>query len=319
MDRKGRVQIARRLIFENEQSEAMAMAQPTLSGVRLLHDGKDAFAARVLLMRAARRTLDIQYYIWHDDLSGSLLLDEIASAAGRGVQVRLLLDDNGVSGLDAQLAAMAERDNVAVRLFNPFPLRWPKALSWLFAFRRLNRRMHAKSLTADGKATIVGGRNVGDEYFDAKPEGLFEDLDVLAAGPIADDVHAEFERHWRNPAAKNIDEIVACVSRARQAQVFLQSKTKTRSDAAERYRAAIRDLPIAEDVRDGDLDLLPAPLALSVNAALENQADANAPCELDSLLPEGLGTPTREHPGFGLFRTDPAGHGGSRGACPRRR
>lgn len=268
------------------------MGKPTLSGVRLLYDGKDAFAARVLLMRAARHTLDIQYYIWHDDLSGSLLLDEIASAAGRGVQVRLLLDDNGVSGLDARLAALAERDNVAVRLFNPFPLRWPKALNWLLAFRRLNRRMHAKSLTADGRATIVGGRNVGDEYFDAKPQGLFEDLDVLAAGPIAGDVLAEFEQHWRSSVAKNLAEILPCVSRARQAQML--DETKARSDAAERYRAAIRALPIAEDLRDGDLDLTPAPLVLSVNTALENQGCADAPCGLDALLPQGLGIPKRE-------------------------
>lgn len=276
------------------QSDAQAAKRPPQCGVRLLHDGKDAFAARVLLLRAARHTLDIQYYIWHDDLSGSLLLEEIASAAARGVQVRLLLDDNGISGLDGRLSALAEHENIAVRLFNPFPLRRLKPLSWLFAFRRLNSRMHAKSITADGKATIVGGRNVGDEYFDAKAQGLFEDLDLLAAGLIAGDVRAQFERHWLSPDAKVLAEIVPRVSRAAKAKALARSTQKAQSDAAERYRAAIRDLPFVEDLRDGDLDLVAAPLRLSVNRALDSRGVADAPCGLDELMPEGLARPQRE-------------------------
>ena len=152
---------------------APAAAHPALSGIHALADGRSAFATRELLIKAARRTLDIQYYIWHDDISGTLLLRSLLDAAQRGVRVRLLLDDNGIAGLDATLAALDAQPNVEVRLYNPFVQRSFKPLGYLTEFRRLNRRMHNKSLTADNAAAIVGGRNVGDEYFAAaKQVGL---------------------------------------------------------------------------------------------------------------------------------------------------
>src|SRR5690606_28605800 len=135
------------------------------SGLHMLKDGREAFAARVLLSRAAVRSLDIQYYIWHGDLSGTLMLEAVREAADRGVRVRMLLDDNGIAGIDAVLAALDRHPNVEIRLFNPFVLRSPKMLGYLADFSRLNRRMHNKSFTADNQATIIGGRNVGDEYF----------------------------------------------------------------------------------------------------------------------------------------------------------
>ncbi|MFP3711193.1 phospholipase D family protein, partial [Paraburkholderia sp. SIMBA_009] len=85
----------------------------------------------------------------------------------------LLLDDNGTSGLDTVLAALDAHPNIEVRLYNPFAVRWPKSIGYLTDFRRLNRRMHNKSLTADNQATIVGGRNIGDEYFGATNGVLF--------------------------------------------------------------------------------------------------------------------------------------------------
>lgn len=127
------------------------------SGVQLLSDPQSAFAARLLLVREATQTLDLQYYIWHGDRTGTLLLDALLDAADRGVRVRLLLDDNGISGLDAVLSALDGHPMISVRLFNPFALRFPKALGFLLDFSRLNRRMHNKSLTADGAATIVRG------------------------------------------------------------------------------------------------------------------------------------------------------------------
>ncbi|MBV7366074.1 phospholipase D-like domain-containing protein, partial [Streptococcus vulneris] len=108
-------------------------------------------------------------------------------AADRGVRVRLLLDDNGTSGLDRELAALDGHPNIEVRLYNPFALRWPKTLGYLTDFSRLNRRMHNKSFTADNQATIIGGRNVGDEYFGAANGVLFTDLDVLAIGAAVQD------------------------------------------------------------------------------------------------------------------------------------
>ena len=186
----------------------LAARHPGMSGVYPLLDSRDAFAARMLLARAADRSLDIQYYIWHGDMSGMLLLQELQQAAARGVRVRLLLDDNGISGLDATLAALDAHPNVEVRLFNPFPSRTLRWTGYLTDFSRLNRRMHNKSFTADSQATIVGGRNVGDEYFDAAEGSVFVDLDVLAVGPVVHEVSSDFDRYWASGSAYPVDRLL---------------------------------------------------------------------------------------------------------------
>lgn len=178
----------------------MVEAHPGKSGIVALTDDLDAFAVRVLLAQAAERSLDVQYYIWQQDLSGTLLLEALHRAADRGVRVRLLLDDNNTRGLDKLLAALDAHPNIEVRLFNPFLHRRWRALGYLSDFARLNRRMHNKSFTADGQVTIIGGRNIGDEYFGAG-DFLFADLDVLAIGPVAADVAQDFDRYWNSPPA----------------------------------------------------------------------------------------------------------------------
>ncbi|MFZ1470390.1 MAG: phospholipase D family protein [Paracoccaceae bacterium] len=170
------------------------------TGVAALQNGADAFAARIILADAAVSSIDAQYYIWRGDLTGYLLLDSLQRAADRGVRVRLLLDDNGTSGLDSVLAALDGHRNIEVRLYNPFNLRRYKLLSYTFDFFRLNRRMHNKSFTVDGHAAILGGRNVGDEYFGTGPSALFVDLDVLAVGVVVPEVSADFDRYWAAPS-----------------------------------------------------------------------------------------------------------------------
>ncbi|MCZ4353838.1 phospholipase D family protein [Roseovarius aestuarii] len=164
-----------------------------------LPDGKDAFAARMVLADTAVSSIDAQYYIWRGDMTGYLLLDALLRAAQRGVRVRLLLDDNGISGLDGPLSTLNAHPNAEVRLYNPFTLRRFKLLSYTFDFFRLNRRMHNKSFTVDGRVTIMGGRNIGDEYFGASASRLFLDLDVLAVGQIVPRVSADFDRYWAAP------------------------------------------------------------------------------------------------------------------------
>lgn len=193
---------------------------PGLSGVLPLPNPIDAFAARMLSIEAAQRSIDIQYYIWRDDITGNLLLQALHKAAQRGVRVRLLLDDNGTNGLDGKLALLNAHPHVEVRLFNPFPFRTLKQLGFLTDFRRLNRRMHNKSFTVDGQVTIVGGRNIGDEYFDATPGITFTDLDVMVAGPAVDEVSEDFDRYWNSESAYPIEQLVAMprqrLSEARQ-------------------------------------------------------------------------------------------------------
>jgi cardiolipin synthase C len=273
-------------------SSAPARAEGA-SGVWPLQGARDAFAARIALIRGAKQTLDVQYYIWHDDLSGSLLLAEIEAAADRGVSVRLILDDNGIAGLDARLAATSQHPNIDVRLYNTFTIRFPRSINWLFAFKRLSRRMHAKSLTADRRLTIVGGRNIGDEYFGAKAEGLFDDLDVLAQGPVVDGVLDAFDRHWRSESAIPAERVLAGVSRAARQRSTARAASRIKGHDAERYRQDVRESPLAKDMGDGVLDLIQAQArAVAVFPAVDS--DAARACGLARLLPEGLERPARE-------------------------
>jgi putative cardiolipin synthase len=173
-----------------------------------LDDSLDAFAARYRLTEMAERTLDVQYYIWENDMSGLLLFSVLLAAAKRGVKVRLLLDDNNTPGLDDTLRLLDSHPNIEVRLFNPFSFRILRALGYLTDFARLNRRMHNKSYTADGVVTIVGGRNIGDAYFGAGEQPLFSDLDVMAIGPVVKDVADDFERYWHCRSVSTLQNVL---------------------------------------------------------------------------------------------------------------
>lgn len=181
---------------------------PGKSGVAPLRSGHDALAARLALADLAQRSLDVQYYIWHDDISGLLLLDALHRAASRGVKVRLLLDDNGIPGLDAFIAALNTHPNFEIRLFNPSTVRRPKMLGYAFDFFRMNRRMHNKSMIADSAATIIGGRNIGDEYFQIGDDQFYVDLDVFATGAIVADTSAAFDAYWNSGSVFAVETII---------------------------------------------------------------------------------------------------------------
>ena len=206
-----------------------ALTHPQQSGFVELPEGREAFATRMLLAEAAERSLDVQYYIWHADLTGTLLMQALLRAADRGVRVRLLLDDNNTQGLDASLAALNSHPNLELRLFNPFMQRNLRWLGYLTDFGRLNRRMHNKSLTADNQVTIVGGRNVGDEYFDAGQEVAFVDLDVLAIGAVVPQVSADFDRYWSSASAYPVDRLLPPASQESAQQVMARA-AQVRSD-----------------------------------------------------------------------------------------
>lgn len=189
--------------------QSRVIEHPGLDGLSPLGNPLAAFASRMLLARHAELAIDAQYYIWQNDTTGMLLLAELERAAKRGVRVRLLLDDNGISGLDNTLVALAAEPNFEVRLFNPFTWRHPKWANYITAFPRLNHRMHNKSFTVDGQASIVGGRNIGDTYFGATDGVLFADLDVLAIGPVVAQVSLEFDRYWSSDLAYPVDRIVS--------------------------------------------------------------------------------------------------------------
>ncbi|HSH43035.1 MAG TPA: phospholipase D family protein [Arenicellales bacterium] len=239
-----------------------ASAHPGRSGFHALWDARDAFASRMLLIEAAEATLDIQYYIWRLDRTGTLMFDAVRRAAERGVRVRLLLDDNNTPGLDAVLAALDSHPNVAVRLFNPFRLRAARWIGYLTDFRRMNRRMHNKSFTADGQATIIGGRNIGDEYFGADDGLLFSDLDVLAVGPVAGEVSADFERYWASESSCPAQRILRPAAPGRL-DALEASASRVRSDsAAAAYLSAAKGSGFVKSLLDGVLPLEWAPVRM---------------------------------------------------------
>src|SRR5688572_1595623 len=162
----------------------LAADHPDLSGVYALRHGTDALVARLTLADMAERSLDVQYYIWHKDQTGPLLGERLLLAADRGVRVRILIDDIGTPGADEALLVLNSHPNIETRLFNPIAFRSMRRLGMLTEFKRINRRMHNKSFTVDNQVTIVGGRNIGDEYFDANRDLAFADLDLMAIGPV---------------------------------------------------------------------------------------------------------------------------------------
>jgi putative cardiolipin synthase len=179
------------------------------SAFRLLPSGIEAFVARAVLIETAQRTLDLQYYIFNRDKTGSLITDRLIAAADRGVQIRVLLDDWGtLDKHDESVADLDAHPNIAVRLFNPYThrSRFRRLLELLTDFSRVNRRMHNKLFIADGSATIIGGRNIGDEYFSAG-ELDFQDVDVLATGAIARESSASFETYWNSRFAIPITQL----------------------------------------------------------------------------------------------------------------
>ncbi len=264
---------------------------PQLSGLYLLADPREAFAARVKLAKQAEKTLDVQYYIWRDDTTGSLLLETLYEAAERGVRVRLLLDDHGTSGLDEALSALDAHPNIEVRLFNPFVFRPFKLFGFVTEFDRANRRMHNKSFTADNAATIVGGRNVGDEYFGATNGVLFADLDALAVGDVVPKVSQSFDDYWQSGSAYALSDVVPPITAEQQQKWSQHTSIVKRSAAASDYVQAIANMDFVRQFVEGALSLQWAPTRFIVDSPSKGLAKAKHQELLISHLDEVLGKP----------------------------
>ena len=263
------------------------------SGVRALSNPLEAFAARMLLATTAERALDVQYYIWRADLTGTLLLDALRRAADRGVRVRLLLDDNGTSGLDTLLLALDAHPQVEIRLFNPYPNRGFKALGYLTDFERLNRRMHNKALIADTQAAIVGGRNIGDEYFGADASLDFVDLDVLAAGPVAVEIATSFDAYWNSPFAYPVAALVDAPPASAPALAERLAEVAA-SPATARYGQAVRETDLAAQLAAGTLALDWVPMRLVADPPAKAEGNADPATWMATDLTTVLGRADRE-------------------------
>ncbi len=180
-------------------------AHPGQSGFRVLSDGAQALQMRIALARSATKTLDMQYYIAEEDTTGKLLLAAALYAADHGVRVRMLVDDLNFKDIDRVMAALNSHDKIEIRVFNPFGSEptsfYQRSENFFTQIGAFTRRMHNKAMIADNQIAIVGGRNLGDEYFSASPTLQFRDIDVLAAGPITSDISASFDAYWNDSNA----------------------------------------------------------------------------------------------------------------------
>lgn len=229
-------------------------ANPDKSGIMTLPDAQDAFAARLVLARAAERTLDIQYYIWRNDKSGQLLLQALYDAAQRGVRVRLLLDDLNTAPVESKLVALHQHPHIEVRLFNPFTLRGPRALGFMTDFSRANRRMHNKSYTSDNQVTIIGGRNIGDDYFSGADGVLFADLDVLAVGNVVEEVSGDFDGFWNSDSSYPLDLLVSPASEATKSTTIEALFEQT--EAHELFVESVESRVLFTQMMNGEVPLI---------------------------------------------------------------
>jgi putative cardiolipin synthase len=224
-------------------------AHPGQSAFLPLVEGTDALAARLGLAQSAEKSLDIQYYIWRGDTTGMAVAYTLLQAADRGVRVRLLLDDLQASVHDPALLALDQHPHIQVRMFNPSAARYFKGFELMSRFDKLNRRMHNKSFIADNQMAIVGGRNIGDEYFNANPEVDFSDFDVLAIGPVVPEISATFDLYWNSELAVPIsvlyDDEEKEFTLAELSQAFNASWQKTLTSE---YARAVRESQFVRDI-----------------------------------------------------------------------
>jgi len=235
-------------------------SHPGDSGFYLLPSGIDAFVARILLIDAAERTLDLQYYIFQGDITPKLVVGSLLAAADRGVRIRLLVDDWNIQGKDFSLAMIDAHPNIEVRVFNPIAGSRSSYLSrplhYLFGADRIKKRMHNKVFVVDNTVVIVGGRNIGDEYFQAQHDVNFEDMDLVAMGPIAKEVSDGFDEYWNHELAIPIRAFVSQelgAEEVQKARLILGQHRKAMTDTE--YGRKLRESDLLNRFGTGDLPI----------------------------------------------------------------
>jgi putative cardiolipin synthase len=237
----------------DREIEPLLWQNPGRTGLRLLTDNIEAFALRAAVARSAERSLDLQYYYWKGDLTGGLLADEVIKAADRGVRVRLLLDDINAWGRDSNYRAVDTHPNVEVRLFNPIRCREGsllRGIEMILRFWSVNRRMHHKAWIADGRVALVGGRNIGDAYFDACEASNFRDMDLLVLGRAVRQVEEVFDSYWNSAMVAPIRNL-ANLGRFNLGRLRRRLKRLVESDRARPYLERVRNGAAARDLMSG--------------------------------------------------------------------
>ncbi|WP_245907129.1 phospholipase D family protein [Photobacterium sanctipauli] len=223
-----------------------------MTGFYPLVDGQEALWARLAIIESAQESVDLQYYIYREDNTSSLLTYTLYQAAERGVRVRVLLDDFQ-SRDDRGLASLSSHPNIEIRLFNPFNYRRFRALD-IFDFDRLNRRMHNKALVVDGAIAITGGRNIGDEYFSANNSVDFGDFDILTIGSVVPDISNQFDTYWNSQPATPIETFIKDKAPPSPEVIASWERSLKSAFKGTKYLKKFTDLPIAQHVANHTLD-----------------------------------------------------------------
>ncbi|MEZ9230228.1 phospholipase D family protein [Vibrio amylolyticus] len=233
----------------------------THTGFYPLSLGHDALLARLALIETAQSSIDLQYYIYRDDETSQLISWRLYEAANRGVRVRILLDDMQRRS-DRAMATLAAHPNIEIRLFNPHQYRQARSLALLSDFDRLNRRMHNKSLTADSVVSIVGGRNIGNEYFSFESSVEFDDLDLLIYGNTVEQTADQFDIYWNSEYVAPIEWIYPGV-KVLQEEVVATRLEDSRLDVKFSSGAYnFSDLPFYQELSTQNLSLYWGPAKL---------------------------------------------------------
>ena len=268
-------------------------AHPGESGFRVLSNGTEALQMRIALARAATKTLDMQYYIANEDTTGKLLLGAALYAADHGVRVRMLVDDLNFKDIDDVMAGLNSHPDIEVRVFNPFGSShlsvFERTTNLLTKIDQFTRRMHNKAMIADNQLAIVGGRNLGDEYFSASTTLQFRDLDVLAAGPITADVSASFDEYWNSSGAyplKALNHQNFSPQELDATREALRAHWRTNADP---YNAKpLNATPLATQITKDELDLTWAPAEFK----------ADTPGKIDQPSPDYVSPPMQRLAGL---------------------
>ncbi|WP_425092330.1 phospholipase D family protein [Tropicimonas sp. S265A] len=217
-----------------------------------LVDGNDALGARLRMIEAAERSIDVKTFLIKPDMAGGLMWLALLEAADRGVRVRLLYDDVFTSARDDQIASLDAHPNVDIRAFNPLSRNSTTAMNFVLDFARVNRRMHNKAMIVDGSLAVIGGRNIADEYYQIETDSEFADFDLLVIGAPVKDLSAAFDLYWNDawsvPMARLADGDIAPL---REAQVLFRSAAA--SEAAEIYDRAVNSTYL-RDLLDGRVE-----------------------------------------------------------------
>lgn len=278
--------------FVRRESYAVAQTEPTSlqkvmapqvrahkgqSGFKLIARGRDALLMRIAMIQAAERSLDLQYYIVQNDDSGKLLLQAIMQAADRGVRVRILVDDITLKKSDPTWALLDAYPNIELRIFNPIFTQgdlWKRIGSFLTDIEHYTKRMHNKVFIADNQLAMIGGRNLGDAYFDNSPDANFRDIDILAAGPITNDISHSFDRYWNGKEAYPITDVVSAKKGGPSVSELREALKKHWQEAMD--NGVLKNTPrLVPQLRNKDISLLwsKAELAADSPAKIEQPAE----------------------------------------------